>query len=161
MVTARRRTGESAQRTWCTITYPHPILTVLMSYLCIPYLNLILCATNSSGTELTYNVRYFELNERGRGNPWSLRQTGVYQKCLSSQQSMWIFINFSEYLRGRLGDALQERSKSTSCCCATPVFMPHLFLISGATRNWDLYLEFLRKKLKTFVRSSPSSPLQS
>jgi hypothetical protein len=106
----------------------------------------------SQWVEFGYNIRYFELNGRGRGNPWSLRQTGVYQRCLSNKRSTWLLLNFSSYIIDRVSAALQEENNSIHGSCEAPPLLPHLFIISAATRNWEPYIEDLRRKVMVFVR---------
>ncbi|CZR68798.1 uncharacterized protein PAC_18698 [Phialocephala subalpina] len=101
----------------------------------------------SSSYEFCYSIRYFELNGRGRGNPWSLRQTGVYQKCLANKQSAWLLLNFSSYVNDRMSAALGEKSTSIHGSCGAKPLLPHFFLISAATRNWDPYIENLRHQV--------------
>jgi hypothetical protein len=46
--------------------------------------------------EFCYNIRYFELNGRGRGNPWSLRQTGCLSKVPVQQTIRLAFTQLFE-----------------------------------------------------------------
>lgn len=102
--------------------------------------------------EFCYNIRYFELNGRGRGNPWSLRQTGVYQKWLSNKRSAWLLLNFSSYVSDRVAAALGEESSPTQGSCEASLLSPHLFILFAATRNWRQYIENSRQKVGIFVR---------
>ncbi|KAK4210548.1 hypothetical protein QBC37DRAFT_428626 [Rhypophila decipiens] len=111
----------------------------------------------SSGYEFCYNIRYFELNERGRGNPWSLRQTGVYQKCLSNKQSAWLLLNSSNYIGDRISAAFGNQNRLIDESCKASQLSPHLFIFSAATRNWDLYVENLRQKSTIFDEKAYSS----
>jgi hypothetical protein len=103
--------------------------------------------------EFCYNIRYFELNGRGRGNPWSLRQTGVYQRCFSNKRSAWLLLNYSSYIGDRVAAAFGEESNSIQGSCEVPPLWPHLFILSAATRNWGQYIEDLRRKVMRFVRA--------
>ncbi|KIN02911.1 hypothetical protein OIDMADRAFT_52734 [Oidiodendron maius Zn] len=107
--------------------------------------------------EFCYNIRYFELNGRGRGNPWSLRQTGVYQRFLSNKRSAWLLLNSSSYIGGRVSAALEEASNLVYGSCEVSVLLPHLFIVSAATRNWGPYIENLRQKVMTFEEKAYSS----
>ena len=104
--------------------------------------------------ELCYSIRYFELNGRGRGNPWSLRQTGVYQRCHSTPQSTWLVLNYSDYMNQRIEAAFKEEKNSARESCKAMQLLPHLFIISAATRNWRSYIESLRQKLSRYVKLS-------
>ncbi|KAI0517528.1 hypothetical protein F5B22DRAFT_108962 [Xylaria bambusicola] len=108
--------------------------------------------------ELCYSIRYFELNWRGRGNPWSLGQTGVYQRCHSTTQSTWLVLNYSDYMNQRIEAALKEEKNSArESCKAMQLFTSHLFIISSATRNWRSYIESLRQKLSRYETKVYSS----
>ncbi|KAK3356291.1 hypothetical protein B0T25DRAFT_536434 [Lasiosphaeria hispida] len=111
----------------------------------------------SSAYEFCYNIRYFELNGRGRGNPWSLRQTGVYQKCLDNKQSTWLLLNSSNYITDRISAAFRGQNRSIHESCKASQLLPHLFIFSAATRNWDLYTENLRQKSMIFDEKAYSS----
>lgn len=110
----------------------------------------------SATYEFCYNIRYFELNGRGRGNPWSLRQTGVYQKCMSNERSVWLLLNYSNYLSDRVSAALAEESNLVGACAASPL-VPHIFILSTAARNWDQYTENLGQKVMLFEEKAYSS----
>ncbi|KAI1157642.1 hypothetical protein F5B18DRAFT_644278 [Nemania serpens] len=112
---------------------------------------------SSGHVELCYSIRYFELNGRGRGNPWSLRQTGVYQRCHSTTQSTWLVLNYSDYMNQRIEAALEEEKNSARESCKAMQLLPHLFIISAATRNWRSYIESLRQKLSRYETKAYSS----
>ncbi|KAK0735968.1 hypothetical protein B0T21DRAFT_439842 [Apiosordaria backusii] len=111
----------------------------------------------SSAYEFCYNIRYFELNGRGRGNPWSLRQTGVYQKCLANKQSTWLLLNSSNYITDRISAAFGGQNRSIHESCKASQLLPHLFIFSAATRNWDQYTENLRQRSMIFDEKAYSS----
>ncbi|KAH7117526.1 hypothetical protein EDB81DRAFT_818724 [Dactylonectria macrodidyma] len=110
-----------------------------------------------SAYEFCYNIRYFELNGRGRGNPWSLRQTGVYQRCLSNQQSAWLLLTYSSYIVDRLSAALGEESSSTCEPCEASSLLLHFFILSAATRSWGQYIEDMRRRVMLFEEKAYSS----
>ncbi|KAF5626919.1 uncharacterized protein FTJAE_9426 [Fusarium tjaetaba] len=106
--------------------------------------------------EIAYNIRYYELNGRGRGNPWSLRQAGVYQQMLTTQ-CVWIVISVSKYLQPRFGQFWDTGSSTEGGCCTTFVLLGHLVILSMATRNWGAYIEFMRHKLIFLEQKMASS----
>ncbi|KAG6979696.1 hypothetical protein FocnCong_v010773 [Fusarium oxysporum f. sp. conglutinans] len=113
------------------------------------------------GFEFCYNIRYFELNGRKRGNPWSLRQTGMYQNCVLRKQSRWILLNYSTYIYDRVSEAFASANVPH---CGASTLVPHLFLLSAATRSWNLYIEALRHKVmlieqKTYLSGLDQAPL--
>lgn len=108
--------------------------------------------------ELCYNIRYFEQNGRGRGNPWSLRQTGVYQKYLPNKRSAWLLLNYSSYISDRVRAAFGEESSQIEELCEASPLSPHIFILSAAATNWRSYIERLRQKVRMFVRLSSLSP---
>lgn len=62
---------------------------------------------------MCYNIRYVELNGRNNGDPWSLRQIGVYEKInLETQSSYWILLQPSSAALQNLEDHLRSRKHS-------------------------------------------------
>ncbi|KAM5527063.1 hypothetical protein FOXYSP1_20575 [Fusarium oxysporum f. sp. phaseoli] len=85
----------------------------------------------------------------------------MYQNCVLRKQSTWILLNYSTYIYDRMSEAFAE--KNTLHCGASPL-VPHLFLLSAATRNWNLYIEALRHKVtlieqKTYLSGLDQAPL--
>lgn len=107
--------------------------------------------------EFCYNIRYFELNGRGRGNPWSLRQTGIYQRCLPNRQSTWLMLSYSSYMFDRISAAFEEKSNLIYEACEASSLLPHLFILFAATRNWVQYIEDLRRRVMVFEEKAYSS----
>src|SRR5262245_53617032 len=98
------------------------------------------------------------MNGRGRGNPWSLRQTGVYHRCLSNEQSAWLVLNFSTYVRDRIVAAFGEESGFARGSCEASSILPHLFILTATARNWEPYIEHLRQQVAMLVKlQSPPS----
>ncbi|KAK4221299.1 hypothetical protein QBC38DRAFT_492315 [Podospora fimiseda] len=106
--------------------------------------------------EFCYNIRYFEQNGRGRGNPWSLRQTGVYQKYQSNKRSAWIVLNYSNYISDRVRAAFAEESSPIEELCEASPLSPHVFILSAAATNWRSYIESLRQKVRMFEEKAYS-----
>lgn len=92
-----------------------------------------------------------EKNNRRKGDPWSLRQSGVYQQIsVSSRRSTWIILQPSNGVRVQLKQALessidqgQEGDESTAYF--------HLTFLSSMAGNWQEYLEYLHSQVAVFV----------
>ena len=98
-------------------------------------------------TEICYKIQYVERNGRNRGDPWSLRQVGVYQKSsLESGRSIWIFARLPNILRARLQQNLREAVGRDQ----SPMKF-HAILISVIGRNWAAYVEDLHLQLADLV----------
>lgn len=65
------------------------------------------------------------------------------------KQSTWILLNYSTYIYDRVSEAFAE--KNTLRYGVSPL-VPYLFLLSAATRNWNLYMETLCHKVTLIVR---------
>src|SRR5438045_1558114 len=64
--------------------------------------------------EFCYSIRYMEKNGRETGDPWSLRQSGVYQKVdAQTGNSTWILLQPAESIRQRLRKSLEELGEHT------------------------------------------------
>lgn len=96
------------------------------------------------------------MNGRSKGNPFSLRQSAVYQAYGKVDgTSNWILITPSEYMRDRFVAAL---SLGLSSGTDSPV-STHLFILFSAIKDWDAYIEACRLKIKIFVsKFQPENP---
>jgi hypothetical protein len=109
------------------------------------------CALKSLA-EFCYNLRYVEKNDRNRGNQWSLRQTGVYQRVdLKCHRSTWILLQPSNYVRKRLEENLKHQKKGSCSFEENPMILHTLFL-SAAESNWREYIADLQSQLDVLVR---------
>jgi hypothetical protein len=94
--------------------------------------------------DLSYQYKYVEKNNRRQGNPWSIRQTGVYHSySASSDSNLFILLHPNEESR------LQKRVEAT---LTTPSAMIplhqsplklHLLVLSTYFSNWRWYLQDL------------------
>ena len=102
-------------------------------------------------SEVCYNVRYMERNERNRGSSWSLRQTGVYQRYDTiKQSSVWILLQPSDYMRRRLSETLRHDSNFHYDNSIGPLHLHGLFL-SASERNWSDYIEHTQREIESLV----------
>ena len=103
-------------------------------------------ANASIKEELCYNLHHVERNGRNRGNPWSLRQTGIYHQIdLTTKRSGWIFIQASGLTREEIFRALSvDRFREN------PMLL-HLEVLFTMARNWPDYIEYLSSKLDELV----------
>ena len=92
-----------------------------------------------------------ELNGRSEGDPWSLRQCGVYhQVCLETHRSSWILLHISKRMRTTLDRTLKSNiHKNTHR--GVDSMLPHMIFLSAMAGNWQDYLEYLRSELASFV----------
>jgi hypothetical protein len=97
-----------------------------------------------------------DLNGRDRGDPWSLRQCGVYQQiCLKTRRSTWILLQVSRRMRAKLDQALRSRAYKNDKLGIDPVVL-HIIFISAMAANWQDYLEYLHSQLAILVRRGES-----
>jgi hypothetical protein len=102
--------------------------------------------------EFCYNLRYVEKNDRNRGNQWSLRQTGIYQRVdLKCHRSTWILLQPSNYARKRLEENLKHQKKG-SCSFEENPMLLHILFLSAAESNWREYIADLQSQLDELVR---------
>jgi hypothetical protein len=102
--------------------------------------------------ECAYGFRYVELNHRKVSNldnpdydPWSVRQTGVYQQYNSSLDRVtFVLIAPSKKAKKRLGLAVQRCLEDKRCL---NVFDLHRIIISTLHENWRRYTRSLERLL--------------
>lgn len=90
-------------------------------------------------------------NGRDRGDPWSLRQCGIYQQiCLTTRRSSWIMLQISESIRAHINQILQRGSHENECSSIDPMIF-HVVFISAMAANWQEYLEHLQSQIAILV----------
>ncbi|KAL0631044.1 hypothetical protein Q9L58_010100, partial [Maublancomyces gigas] len=101
--------------------------------------------------ESCYILRYVEQHQRpGRGNPWSVRQTGVYHKFeIPTQNNTWIFLQPCTRFIERL-----EQLNGMDCN-----FSVHLLLLSSSVGSWREYIDWLEEKFTELSGVAISSRL--
>ena len=101
--------------------------------------------------EVCYNIRYMERNERKRGSPWSLRQTGVYQRYNTlTERSAWILLQPSDYMRRRLSEPLRHDSSFVTGIPVNPFYLHGIFLYASE-RNWTDWIEEIQQEMESLV----------
>lgn len=96
-----------------------------------------------SSLEMMYLYKYAERNQRSQGNPWSIRQTIVYQQISREGSHVWIVLHprVSSVFHTRLQNLLTQ-PENVKILCKNPGNL-HVLLISSYTDNWRWYLEQL------------------
>ncbi|KAI1414101.1 hypothetical protein F5Y13DRAFT_21800 [Hypoxylon sp. FL1857] len=96
--------------------------------------------------EISYLLHFVEENGRARGDPWSLRQTGIYQQVdANNDQSIWVILQISKATRERLMKKLHHPELSSQCP-DNPMSI-HAVLLLATVDNWGAYIEYLRSQL--------------
>lgn len=101
--------------------------------------------------EMGYRIQYPVANHRSKVEPFSIRQTGIWQKSPGPGRSdSWIILRPTEYMQQHLSQALgslawREASKRD------PMLF-HLVFLSFLKLGWDEYVEYLRLQLEQKVR---------
>lgn len=91
-----------------------------------------------------------EKNGRNRGDPWSLRQTGVYQQAtFNSHRSAWIFLQLSRSTKIVLENALRSQLKCFGQS-DSPMTL-HALLLGATVDNWGEYIQDLSTQLREVV----------
>ena len=111
----------------------------------------------NSWVEISYQLRYVERNKRKCGDPWSLRQTGVYHKYSAqdelSPENLWILFHpmpkSVAYKRLQETTAAELRGRDTR---PDPLRL-HLLVFSSYVDNWRLYLHDITRKFLELVCS--------
>ena len=91
-----------------------------------------------------------ERNERKRGSPWSLRQTGVYQRYDTlTERSVWILLQPSDYMHRRLSEPLNKNDFMTGIPLS-PFYLHGIFLYASE-RNWTDWIEDVQHRIESLV----------
>ena len=102
-----------------------------------------------------------EMNKRQDGDPWSLRQLGVYQQIsISTGNSTWIILQATESVRTQLEQSLKLRLE-TDREDDRAGFLFHLIFLSSTAWNWQEYLEYLHLQVSIFVSATSSAETPS
>lgn len=109
-----------------------------------------------TGPELSYLLHYVEENNRNHGDPWSSRQTGIYQQVKAKgHRSTWIFLKLSGASRRQVETVIQkEASGNTDGCMKL-----HSCLLLATVDNWGRYIDYLDTQLRGIVCLVNPSPL--
>ncbi|KUJ18809.1 uncharacterized protein LY89DRAFT_780813 [Mollisia scopiformis] len=100
--------------------------------------------------ETSYQLRYVERNERAHGDPWSVRQTGVYHKIsgvgTTGLTNMWMLLhpmpNSKAYRRLQESTSEDDAGEAVD---ADPLRL-HLLVFSSYIDNWRLYLHDMTRQ---------------
>lgn len=85
--------------------------------------------------DVSFNLRFFERHGRDLADPWSCRQSAIYQKFLVAEmRSIWVVIHEPQLFQDTLGE--------TSLTAANHPLSIHLWYIRSATYYWRDYLKF-------------------
>ena len=96
--------------------------------------------------ELCYNVHHVEKNGRNRGDPWSLRQIGIYHQInLTTRRSSWIFMQPPSIVRDVI-----FRTVKVDRFRENPMLL-HIDILSSITKNWPYYIEDISSEVDELV----------
>lgn len=105
-----------------------------------------------ASSEISFNVRYPEKNGRSRGDPWSMRQTGIYHAYdHEAQRSICILLQPPSYIL----EAITKDWKLNSMGSSHALL---LHLLSLLEWKWHSYLDYLWSCLRPFVSSWTTCP---
>ena len=106
--------------------------------------------------EIAYAFRYAERNNRSVQEPWSIRQTAIYQKFKATyRSSSWVMIAASE----RTETSLDRYIKSCENITQLNPFEIHLVVLDTILANWRPYIVGLTERITQQVRPiSVTSP---
>ncbi|KIW13610.1 hypothetical protein PV08_08800 [Exophiala spinifera] len=100
--------------------------------------------TDYDDIELCYRVSFFEENHRNRGDSWSLRQTGVYQRFSGSPgQSAGIILQPSQRIR----PWIEEYLRSAKFRSDYPMML-HVLMLAALAATWTSYVQHLSTQLR-------------
>ena len=112
-------------------------------------------------TELCYTVQYVEENGRKDGDPWSSRQTGVYQQVHSqTRKSVWIIIQPSKHTQEYLEQTFQDQGQKLYGPESNPMLL-HTVILLTTSQNWEGYIEYLYSRFLKIVSRTLSHLLKS
>lgn len=112
--------------------------------------------------DICYLYRYVERNGRSPGNPWSIRQTGVYHRYSPTDVSnFWLLLHpLVDSMAQKRLNKLYSTQNSFVHLKANALGL-HILLISSYSDNWRWYLKDLGIAFTKIVRSLPSVVVRS
>ncbi|RDW60750.1 hypothetical protein BP6252_12133 [Coleophoma cylindrospora] len=111
--------------------------------------------------ELCYILQYVERNGRNHGDPWSLRQSGVYQQSRGNQQaSVWIILQLSRHARQCLEDYMRNTDLSNRDYDDDPMHI-HLHILLATSGNWCDYVPGFEKVIRELEEKACFSNLEA
>ncbi|OWP00039.1 hypothetical protein B2J93_8610 [Marssonina coronariae] len=100
------------------------------------------------GYELGYNIKYVERHGRKLADPFSLRETGVYQKWdAPSAEGDWIFMQPSASMKS----LLEAHFPQTAPSDAPYLFQLHAAILAKASSSWRPYINHLEDAFSKIV----------
>lgn len=110
--------------------------------------------------EISYQLRYMENNRRLNGDPWSLRQTGVYHQYSGGgdddTKNLWVLLH---PVRESVVCSRLESAAFSDLGVEEMKFNPmrlHLLIFSSYIDNWRLYLHDITRQF-LMLASFPDS----
>jgi hypothetical protein len=101
--------------------------------------------------EFCYNVRYVERHRRAEPDPWSLRQSGIYQRhVFCDNRSIWILIQPSSTICRLLKEKLRQCVTGPGKVDLSPM-AGHMIILLAAARTWNEYIDDLRAEADLLV----------
>lgn len=94
--------------------------------------------------ETAYLIKQVERHGREEGNPWSIRQMGIYHRSDISSGDVFIIINPTTSLKQRLKQYRQIVSNTSTRAL-------HTIILSCAMENWRFYITDLEKRYLEMV----------
>ena len=111
----------------------------------------IFCYISLIGLDCAYGLRYVELNNRGKAEPWSIRQIAICHRYRTdTKSSSWIMVSASPNTKG----VLERYISSSKDLASLEAFELHLLMIDTALANWPQYIMDLTDKISKQVRQS-------
>ncbi|KAI9841501.1 MAG: hypothetical protein M1837_000662 [Sclerophora amabilis] len=102
--------------------------------------------------ESCYLLNHVEWNGRpGAVDPWTIHQSGVYQKYLTFEQSACILIEPSINMQNRLRKTLKEGQAQTGAFISHWTEL-HILSIEDLDDNWQAYVNFLHDSIMEIYR---------
>jgi len=94
-----------------------------------------------------YNFRHAEKSDRGRGDQWRLRQTGVCQ-LMKQRQCVWILIHPPRTVLDQLPKLLNNFGERLNPRDSRAL---HIWLLSTVDQSWHPYIDFVRSAVEKTV----------
>jgi len=107
---------------------------------------------NGTSHDIFYQFWYAEKNNRKHGDPWSVRQTGVYHRFSTTDpENLWLLLHPMQNSKAQTRMGLATDKLCAEEMAKDPLRF-HVLIMSSYVDNWRWYLHDIKRQYLVLVR---------